>query len=81
MVTPADLMSPKCGECGMTATEHQMFGSVRLLCSQTPSVIRRSHWERVVRREMAKELDRLGDNLPRLYRHRLQARAEEIRNG
>lgn len=44
----------------MTANEHQMFGSVRRLCSKTPTMIRTAHWTNVVRREIAAELDRLA---------------------
>lgn len=93
LVTREDMRSPKCGECGMTATEHRMFGSVRLLCSQTPDMIRRSHWERVVRREIIAELLGAADEWdaleakgydplsPAEIAGNLRARVDVIRNG
>ena len=59
LVTVEDL-SERCPECGMTASEHAAFPSLRRMCSQTPGKILIAHWERIVRREIAKELDRIA---------------------
>lgn len=90
LVTVEDL-AEHCPECGMTASEHAAFPSLRRLCSMTPGKILIAHWERVVRREMAKELDRIRTEIDALdewpddkvvkTHHILLARAEAIRNG
>ena len=50
-------------------------------CSMSFTEVDRAHIEGIVRREVAKELERLGDTTMRLYRNTLRERAEEIRNG
>lgn len=96
LVTVEDL-SERCPECGMTASEHAAFPSLRRLCSQTPGKILLAHWERIVRREMAAELDRLAEEQQAIadshgtypmeapfhaaFARHLTTRAEAIRNG
>lgn len=55
-------LAETCPECGMTASEHAAFPSLRLLCSQTPGKIFLAHWDRVMRREIAKELEQLAQD-------------------